>query len=83
MRVLLVSDIHSNIEALDAVFEASPPDTFDAIWCAGDITGYGPNPTECVMPFMHRAEAQIVMGNHDAVISGCAKPIGFNPHALS
>jgi len=83
MRVLLVSDIHSNIEALDAVFEASPPDTFDAIWCTGDITGYGPNPTECVNAFIHRSNWQVVMGNHDSVISEVSLPLGFNPHALS
>lgn len=82
MRVLLVSDIHSNIEALSAVAEASPPATFDAVWCAGDLTGYGPNPDECVEFFAQLTNLKIVMGNHDAVISKVTAPIGFNPHAI-
>lgn len=82
MRVLLVSDIHSNIEALNAVIEAAPPSDFDEVWCAGDVTGYGPNPNECVEFFSKLKNLKIVMGNHDAVISKVAAPLGFNPHAI-
>ncbi|HEY9072213.1 MAG TPA: metallophosphoesterase family protein [Candidatus Ozemobacteraceae bacterium] len=83
MRVLLVSDIHSNLEALQAVIEAAPAERFDEVWCAGDITGYGPNPTECVEFFRTLPHARIVLGNHDAVIARLVPPLAFNPHAIA
>lgn len=83
MRVLLVSDIHSNIEALTAVIEAADMTRFDAVWCAGDVTGYGPNPDECVKYFLGLPNLKIVMGNHDSVISKVSAPIGFNPNAIN
>ena len=46
MRVLIVSDIHSNLVALEAVLLAA--ESFDQLWCLGDTIGYGPRPNECV-----------------------------------
>ena len=46
MRVLVISDIHANEQALEAVLEDAP--AFDAVWCLGDLVGYGPNPNKCV-----------------------------------
>ena len=46
MRVLLLSDVHANLTALDAVLRDAG--TFDQVWCLGDIVGYGPQPNECI-----------------------------------
>jgi predicted phosphodiesterase len=46
MRVLVFSDIHSNLTALEAVLDAAG--NVDAYWCLGDIVGYGPDPNECI-----------------------------------
>ncbi|MFZ2960343.1 MAG: metallophosphoesterase family protein [Candidatus Ozemobacteraceae bacterium] len=82
MKVLLLSDIHSNLEALEAVLSAFPPSSITATWSAGDITGYGPDPSACI----HRIQAlrglRGVLGNHDRVVAGLSAPIGFNPLAI-
>jgi len=62
MRVLVVTDIHANLEAFDAVLSAAG--SFDVIWSLGDIVGYGPEPNECIerlLDFEHLA----IAGNHD------------------
>jgi len=46
MRYLVLSDIHGNLKALEAVLEDAPSGL--PIWCLGDIVGYGPNPNECI-----------------------------------
>ena len=66
MRALVLSDIHANLEALDAVIAASP--AHDVVWNLGDIVGYGANPNEVI----DRARALgsvFVRGNHDRVCS--------------
>ncbi|MDB5069835.1 MAG: calcineurin-like phosphoesterase [Candidatus Eremiobacteraeota bacterium] len=78
MRYAVVSDVHSNIEALDAVFTSLRDD--DALLCLGDTVGYGPNPNECVEQIRARATAT-VLGNHDlAAINGFGLAY-FNPAA--
>jgi predicted phosphodiesterase len=42
MRVLVISDIHANRAALEAVLEDAEQVGFDVVWCLGDIVGYGP-----------------------------------------
>jgi putative phosphoesterase len=70
MRVGVISDVHGNSVALDAVFEDMPD--VDALVCAGDVVGYNPWPAECVAA-VRRREAPTVMGNHDrAVATGSA-----------
>lgn len=62
MRILILSDIHANLVALETVM-ASAEGKYDAIWCLGDIVGYGPRPNECVE--LLRDEVSIcVIGNH-------------------
>jgi predicted phosphodiesterase len=69
MRVAVVSDIHSNLHALDAVLEAIENDESDELWCLGDIVGYGPRPNECCSIVAERAQVCLV-GNHDLAIRG-------------
>ncbi|MDX6503554.1 MAG: hypothetical protein QOE29_679, partial [Gaiellaceae bacterium] len=47
MRVAVISDVHGNLAALEAVLEAIRRERLDAIWCLGDTVGYGPRPNEC------------------------------------
>lgn len=77
MRLLVVSDIHSNLAALQKVLVDAGD--FDAVICAGDLVGYGPNPNECVKTAIEQG-FRCVAGNHDyAVATGEA--LDFNPHA--
>jgi len=78
VRYGIVSDVHSNIEALDAVFAVLHPD--DALLCLGDIVGYGPNPNECVEKIRARATAT-VLGNHDVAAIDNFGLAYFNPAA--
>ena len=69
MRVAVVSDIHANLAALEAVFaaiDASPP---DEIWCLGDLVGYGAQPNECCALVRERATV-CLGGNHDLAVRG-------------
>jgi predicted phosphodiesterase len=67
--VAVISDIHSNLAALEAVLEALDGQPVDEIWCLGDLVGYGPQPDECVGLVRSRA-AVCLAGNHDLVVSG-------------
>jgi diadenosine tetraphosphatase ApaH/serine/threonine PP2A family protein phosphatase len=78
MRVLILSDIHSNLEALNAVLAAAPP--HDMVWNLGDVVGYGANPNE-VIDRVRPLGSVFVRGNHDKVISGAAGLEDFNPIA--
>jgi len=67
MRVLLLSDIHANVVALEAVLATAP--AYDAVWCLGDVVGYGPAPNECVAR-LRGLDALSLIGNHDAAVIG-------------
>src|SRR3954447_20021697 len=69
MRVAVVSDIHSNLHALEAVLEAIDADAPDELWCLGDVIGYGPRPNECCAIVEARAHVCLA-GNHDLAILG-------------
>ena len=83
MRALIVSDIHSNIEALDAVIaDAEDQGGFDSIWCLGDMVGYGPDPS----PTLRRLRALdlvAVAGNHDYAAAGVIDAADFNGAAYA
>jgi len=64
MRVAVISDIHANLHALEAVVEAIERDAPDAIWCLGDLVGYGPMPNECCTWAAERTQICLA-GNHD------------------
>jgi len=72
MRVAVISDVHSNLHALQAVLAAIDAERADAIWCLGDVVGYGPRPNECCALVQERASLGLA-GNHDL---GFAKRAG-------
>jgi diadenosine tetraphosphatase ApaH/serine/threonine PP2A family protein phosphatase len=69
MRVAVVSDIHSNLHALEAVLAAIDGDAPDELWCLGDLVGYGPRPNECCALVAERADVCLA-GNHDLAVRG-------------
>lgn len=73
MKILIVSDIHANITAFEAVLQAAGE--IDAAWCLGDIVGYGADLNECVARVRSLPDLLCVKGNHDMAIS--------NPQSLS
>jgi diadenosine tetraphosphatase ApaH/serine/threonine PP2A family protein phosphatase len=66
MRVLVISDIHANLSALDAVLDAAG--SFDSVWCMGDVVGYGPDPNECIQRLQQLPNLTCLVGNHDAAV---------------
>jgi diadenosine tetraphosphatase ApaH/serine/threonine PP2A family protein phosphatase len=80
MRYAIISDIHSNLEALQAVLEDIAGQAVDQVLCLGDVVGYGADPNECVRLVRDRA-AHIVAGNHDHAAVGKTDISYFNPHA--
>jgi predicted phosphodiesterase len=69
LRVAVISDIHANLHALESVLEAIEADPPDAIWCLGDLVGYGPRPNEVTAIVRERADICLV-GNHDLGVLG-------------
>ena len=69
MRVAVVSDIHSNLHALQAVLTAIEAEAPDELWCLGDLVGYGPRPNECCALIAERADVCLA-GNHDLAVRG-------------
>ncbi|HEX7083240.1 MAG TPA: metallophosphoesterase family protein [Gaiellaceae bacterium] len=69
MRVAVLSDIHANLHALEAVLADVDAERPDAIWCLGDVVGYGPRPNECCDAVRERA-ALSLCGNHDLAVLG-------------
>jgi len=78
MRCAIISDIHGNLDALGAVLDAVGD--VDALYCAGDVVGYGAEPNECCEVIRERA-ARAVLGNHDAAAVGLLDRSWFNPSA--
>jgi predicted phosphodiesterase len=69
MRVAVVSDIHGNLHALEAVLAALEREPPDELWCLGDLVGYGARPNECCAAIEARASVCLV-GNHDLAVRG-------------
>ena len=83
MKALIVSDVHSNLEAFDAVVEdAVGHGGFDQIWSLGDLVGYGPDPSACV-ELLRSCEHSAVAGNHDLAAIGSISVERFNPYAAA
>lgn len=78
MRILILSDIHANLEALEACLSAAP--SHDRVFNLGDIVGYGANPNE-VTERSRELGTVFVRGNHDKACSGVTSLDDFNPIA--
>ena len=78
MRYLVISDIHSNLAALDAVI--ADAGSFDRVWCLGDLTGYGPEPNEC-LERLRQFPLTSLAGNHDWAVLGRLDLDEFNRDA--
>lgn len=80
MRYLIISDIHANLPALEAVLSHAQDQGYDAVLCLGDVVGYGPYPNECTE--WVRENAQVCLaGNHDWAVIGKMDVEDFNPTA--
>lgn len=79
MRTLIISDVHANLSALNAVLEAAAP--FSRVWCLGDVVGYGPDPNECIDRIQSLPLLKCIKGNHDAAIVGDIDIKTFNYEA--
>jgi len=71
----VISDIHSNLEALTAVLDDIEKRGIETIYCLGDVVGYGPNPHQCLDLIIERTR-WCVLGNHDYAV--CYEPTNFN-----
>jgi len=80
MRYLILSDIHSNVEALEACIQRGKQAAYDSVLCCGDLVGYGPNPVEAI-DMIRDLNPMVIRGNHDRVASGLDEPTNFNNHA--
>lgn len=69
MRVAVLTDIHANLPALEAVLEAIEEAGLERRWCLGDVVGYGAQPDECAALTRERCELSLV-GNHDLAVIG-------------
>ena len=81
MRILVLSDIHANLEAFQAVLADAAGD-WDKIWFLGDLVGYGPDPNECT-ELLGSLDHIGLSGNHDWAILGKLDIESFNDHAKS
>jgi len=79
VRYLILSDIHSNLEALQSVMEAASGQ-YDKVVCCGDLVGYGPDPN-AVVDWVRENATYIVRGNHDKACSGLTDADDFNEAA--
>lgn len=79
MKVLVISDIHANLTALEAVL--SDAGEYSSVWCLGDLVGYGPDPNECIECIAGLPNLTCIMGNHDAATLKQIEVSSFNPEA--
>jgi len=81
MRYALISDIHGNLEALEAVVKALSGEKIDSYLCLGDIVGYGANPKECIEIVRSLKPSVFIAGNHEWGIAGLLDLDYFNEYA--
>jgi len=75
VQCLVISDIHANLAALEAVLDDAPD--FDELWCLGDLVGYGPRPNECIDRVRSLPHTSLA-GNHDQAALGKLSLSSFN-----
>jgi len=79
-KIAVISDIHSNLHALEAVLARTDEIGCEKTYCLGDVVGYGANPNECIGLLRDRGILSL-QGNHDAVVSGQSSGSDFNEYA--
>jgi diadenosine tetraphosphatase ApaH/serine/threonine PP2A family protein phosphatase len=84
VRVAVISDVHANLYALEAVLGEIDREPPEQLWCLGDTVGYGPHPNECRALVQERCDL-VLIGNHDLVALGSAEVDveDFNPDAAA
>src|SRR3954447_25664370 len=82
MRIAVISDVHGNLHALEAVLTSLEDDGTDALWCLGDLVGYGPHPNRCTTAIAARADLCLA-GNHDLAALGKVAIEEFSPDAAA
>jgi predicted phosphodiesterase len=82
VKVAVVSDIHANWHALEAVLEDFEVQAPDEVWCLGDLVGYGPQPNRCTVAVEERAQFCLA-GNHDLGVIGRVELAQFSPDAAT
>ena len=80
MKYALLSDIHSNLEAFQAVIEDCEKEKVDGVFFLGDIVGYGADPVRCI-EILQELTTHIIAGNHDWAAVGLTETDLFNPAA--
>ena len=80
MRIAVLADIHSNLEALEAVLRALERARIDRFVCVGDVVGYGANPKECIDLVREKCDI-VIAGNHDWAVAGRLSMEFFNTYA--
>ncbi len=78
-KVLVISDIHANLTALEAVLKDAGK--VDQVWCLGDVVGYGPDPNECIGRLLRFPKLTCMMGNHDYAAVSDSQLETFNSDA--
>jgi predicted phosphodiesterase len=82
MRIAILSDIHANLPALEAVLDDLDDTRPEEIWCLGDVVGYGAQPDECTALVRERCALSLV-GNHDLAVLGDLDLATFSPAAAT
>jgi len=80
--VAVISDIHGNLHALESVLRSIDAESPDAVWCLGDLVGYGPQPNRCCELVAERADVCLI-GNHDLGVLGRIDLEDFSPDAAA
>ena len=81
MRYLVLSDLHANLQALEAVLEDAQAVGYDAVLVLGDLVGYGADPAAVIDRTLALEPAAMIRGNHDKVCAGIESPLLFNDAA--
>ena len=80
MKYAVISDLHSNLEALETALKEIKKRDVEKIVCLGDVVGYGANPSEC-LELVKKGAQKIIMGNHDRAVEDVELRSYFSPHA--
>jgi len=80
MKIALISDIHSNLDALEVALQEISDRRIDEVYCLGDIVGYGADPNPCV-DLVRKVAVRCISGNHDSAVVGLTSTQYFNSYA--